>query len=187
MVSRARRNRRGSAAVSAEPRFLVIGRITKPHGVRGEVRVAVHTDVPERFTWLEQVYVSADEWDDAPQLHSVESVRSHGEVVLLKLVGCDDRESADALRGHWLQVPIDEAVPLNDGEVYLFQLLGLAVESESGEQLGTVTDLIETGSNLVFVVTGPDSELLLPDIDQVILALDVAAKRMKVRLLPGLR
>ena len=92
--------------------------------------------------------------DDAPQLHSVESVRSHGEVVLLKLVGCDDRESADALRGHWLQVPIDEAVPLNDGEVYLFQLLGLAVESESGEQLGTVTELIETGSNLVLSSPG---------------------------------
>lgn len=186
-MSRARRNRRGSAALSAEPRFLVIGRITKPHGVRGEVRVVVYTDFPERFTWLEQVYVSADEWDDAPLQRSVENVRFSKDIVLLKLADCDDRESADALRGQWLQVPVAEAVPLDDGDVYLFQLLGLAVESDSGEQLGTVTDLIETGSNLVYIVTGSDGELLIPDIAEVVVELDVAARRMVVNLLPGLR
>jgi 16S rRNA processing protein RimM len=166
---------------------LVIGRITKPHGVQGEVRVAVHTDLPERFMWLEQVYVSAEEDDDAPEAVTVEGVRFNGQIILLKLAGSDNRDSADTLRGQWLQIPVAEAIPLEDGEYYLYQLIGLSVETEQGESLGTVTDLIETGANLVFVVNGSSGELLLPDIDEVVVSIDVDAKRMIVRLLPGLR
>ena len=172
---------------TAEPRFLVIGRITKPHGVRGEMRVVVYTDVPERFHWLETVYLSADEWDNDPQRVVVESVRPNGDLFIIALEGYDTRESVDPLRGMWLQIPVSEAAPLEDGEVYLYQMIGLAVESDTGEQLGKVTDVIETGANFVYVVKGDDGELLIPDIPEVVLSVDVAAKRMQVHLLPGLR
>jgi 16S rRNA processing protein RimM len=172
---------------TAEPRFLVIGRITKPHGVRGEMRVVVYTDVPERFEWLETVYLSADEWDDDPLRVVVESVRPHGDLFIIALESYDTRESVDPLRGMWLQVPVAEAVPLEEGEVYLYQLIGLAVESDTGEQLGNVTDVIETGANFVFVINGADGELLIPDIAEVVLSVDVVEKRMIVHLLPGLR
>ncbi|MCA9959461.1 MAG: hypothetical protein KC443_10530, partial [Anaerolineales bacterium] len=80
---------RGSADNSAEPRFLVIGQVLKPHGVRGEMRVIPHTDTPERFEWLETVYIG----ESNPQQVAVESVRFHKNWILLKLVGYDDRDA----------------------------------------------------------------------------------------------
>ena len=76
---------RGLAESSAEPRFLVIGQVVKPHGIRGEVRVSVYTDLPERFNWLEQVYIGANN----PQPVQVEGVRFHKGLALLKLAGYD--------------------------------------------------------------------------------------------------
>jgi 16S rRNA processing protein RimM len=182
--------RRGLAGSSDErpvkPRFLVIGRITKPHGVRGEVRVALYTDVPERFGWLEAAYLSADEWDDDLSPTGVEYARLHGDVVLLKLAGYDDREAAQALRNLWVQVPVDEAVPLEEGEYYLFQLLGLDVVETAGEPLGKVVDILETGAHNVLVVKGERGEVLLPDIPDVIQTIDFDANQITVTLLPGL-
>ena len=172
----------GSVEPSAEPSFLIIGRIQKPHSVRGEVKVMPHTDFPERFTWLETVYVGDD-----PMPVAVESVRFHGDVVLLKLVGYDSREAAQALRGQWLQVPESEAVPLEEGEYYLYQLEGLQVFSDEGEALGELVQVMETGANNVFVVRGESGELLLPDTDEVVQEIDFENGRMIVHLLAGLR
>ncbi len=172
----------GSTEESVEPRFLIIGRVTKPHGVRGDVRVTPHTDLPERFTWLETVYVGERD----PQPVAVEGVRFHGDVILLKLAGYDGRNAADALRGQWLQVPESEALPLADGEYYLYQLEGLAVFTDEGDHLGELTQVIETGANHVFVVRDHAKEILLPDTDEVILEIDFENGRMTVHLIPGL-
>ncbi len=172
----------GSAENSVEPRFLVIGRITKPHGVHGDVRVMPHTDLPERFTWLETVYVGETELRPV----AVEGVRFHGEVILLKLAGYDGREAAGVLRGEWLLVPESEAIPLEEGEYYLYQLEGLAVFTDDGEHLGELTQVIETGANNVFVVKGQKGEALLPDTDEVVQEIDFENGRMTVHLLPGL-
>ncbi|MGD8855231.1 MAG: ribosome maturation factor RimM [Chloroflexota bacterium] len=173
---------RGSADPSAEPRFLVIGRILKPHGVRGEVRVEIHTDLPERFTWLESVYVGKED----PRLVAVEGVRFHKEWALLKLAGYDDRETAATLRSEWLQVPEEESIPLEEGEYFLYQLAGLQVHTEAGLYLGDIRQVLETGANNVFVVKGPLGEILIPDIGEVVLKIDFQAKRMLIRPLEGL-
>lgn len=162
--------------------FIVIGEITKPHGVRGEVRVKPHTDEPERFTWLEQVYVG----ESAQRLMLVEKARVHQNTVLLKLTAVNDRTEAEALRGEWLMVPEEEALPLEEGEYFLFQLKGLAVSTVEGELLGTLVSVIETGANHVFVVQGDQGELLLPDIEEVVQDIDFENGRMVVKLLPGL-
>jgi 16S rRNA processing protein RimM len=182
-TSRQEKNeQRGLVESSAEPRFLVIGEVMKPHGVRGEVRVLPHTDLPERFTWLKTVYLG----EKNPRPVVVEAARLHQNLILLKLAGYDDRDAADSLRGEWLQVPESEAIPLEEGEYFLYQLVGLAVFSDEGEHLGELTRVLETGANNVFVVTGADREILLPDIDDVILAIDFDNGRMTVHLLPGL-
>lgn len=168
---------------SAEPRFLVIGQIGKPHGIRGEIRVVTHTDLPERFSWLEEIYVGETD----PILVAVEKVRFHKNWVLLKLAGYDDRDAAATLRGQLLKVDMDQAIPLEEGEYYLYQLDGLQVLSDQGEDLGTVIEVIETGANNVFVVRGPHGELLLPDIEEVVLDIDFDEGKMRVHLLPGLR
>ena len=77
-------------------------------------------------------------------------------------------------------------MPLEEGEYFLFQLVGLAVFSDEGQELGRLTQVLETGANNVFVVAGVDGEILLPDIDDVILDIDFANGRMTVHLLPGL-
>ncbi len=173
---------RGSVEGSTEPRFLVIGQVLKPHGVRGEVRVNPFTELPERFNWLDVVYLG----EVAPKPVAVESVRFHKGLILLKLAGYDDRDAVQALRGVWLQVPEEEAIPLEDGEYYLYQLIDLAVFTEDGQQLGILVDIIETGANNVFVVQGEEGEQLLPDIDEVVQDIDFENGRLIVRLLPGL-
>jgi 16S rRNA processing protein RimM len=174
---------KGSVEPSAEPSFLIIGRIQKPHSVRGEVRVMPYTDSPERFTWLETVYVG----DEDPLPVAVESVRFHGDIILLKLAGYDSREAAQSLRGQWLQVPESEAAPLEEGEYYLYQLEGLQVFTDEGEELGELVQVMETGANNVFVVRGESGELLLPDTNEVVVEIDFENGRMIVHLLPGLR
>ena len=168
--------------VTAETEFIVIGQITKPHGVRGEVRVKPHTDEPTRFNWLEQVYVG----ESSRRLMAVEKARVHQGMILLKLTAVNDRTAAEALRGEWLMVPEAEALPLAEGEYYLFQLEGLAVFTVEGEALGTLTRVIETGANNVFEVQGEQGELLLPDIADVVQEIDFENGRMTVTLLPGL-
>jgi len=173
---------RGSEEKSVEPRFLVIGQIGKAHGVRGEVRVTPHTDSPERFTWLETVYIGEPD----PQPVAVESARLHKNFVLLKLAGYESREQVERLRGQWLQVPEEEAIPLEEGEYFLYQLIGLQVFQDTGHFLGELVDVIETAANHVFVVQTGTQQLLLPDTEEVVLAIDFEDGRMTVHLLPGL-
>jgi 16S rRNA processing protein RimM len=173
---------RGWAELAAEPRFLVIGRVLRPHGVRGEFVVQVETDLPERFEWLKEIFLD----DRLARPFGVESARFHHGSVILKLAGIDDREHAMALRGRSLMIPESEGLPLAEGEYYLYQAIGLAVTTDDGVPLGEIAQILETGANNVFVVKGPRGEILLPDTDDVVLEIDFAARNMTVHLLPGL-
>lgn len=179
------KNERGSD--SSEPRFLIIGRIRKPHGVRGELKVSVLSDMPERFTWLETVVVTRKEHDDPnPLLLVVESVRFHQGDALIWFEGIRSREAAGQLRNRWVKVPMSEALPLGDGEYYAHQAVGWQVVTTTGEPLGTVSGLIETGANDVFVIETDEGELLLPDIPDVIKTIDPKVGQLIVELMDGL-
>ena len=168
-----------------EPRYLVVGRVLRPHGIRGEVRVEVLTAYPERLPQHTEFYLAAPDTPQVARRYPVEGLRWHREVLLVKLGGCDSRNDAEDLRGMLVEIPIEKAVPLEEGEFYLFQVIGVAVETEDGDSLGYVVDVLETGANDVYVVRGPYGEVLLPDIEEVILSLDVDERKMVVRLLPG--
>ncbi|MFN2117109.1 MAG: ribosome maturation factor RimM [Candidatus Promineifilaceae bacterium] len=175
-------DRRGSEE-NSEPRFLVVGEVAKPHGVRGEVVVIPHTDLPERFTWLDEIYVG----ESNPVPVALEGIRFHKGRPLLKLAGYNNRDEAEALRGQLLLVPEDQAIPLEDGEYFLYELIGLLVETAAGENLGTLTEVIKTGANNVFVVRGAQQDdILIPDIPEVVLEIDFDNQRMVVDPLPGL-
>jgi 16S rRNA processing protein RimM len=173
---------RGSVNEPTEPRFLVIGRILKPHGVRGEMRVDIISELPERFTWLDEVYIGQDN----PIRKTVESIRFHKSWALLKLAGCDDRNSVDLLRSQLVQIPESEGLPLQEGEYYLYQLIGMKVNTEDHEYLGEISEVLETKANNVFVVKATDAEILLPDIADVIRDIDFESGVVTVRLMPGL-
>jgi 16S rRNA processing protein RimM len=158
----------------------------RPHGIRGELRVGILTNYPERLGQYAYFYLASPDLPEIARRYPVEKLRRHKRVLLLKLGGCDDRNAADELRGQLVQIPIEEAVPLEEGEYYYFQLIGVRVEAESGESLGQVVDVLETGANDVYVVRGPQGEVLLPAVKDVVLKLDLEAKQMVVNLLPGM-
>jgi 16S rRNA processing protein RimM len=161
---------------------LAVGRITRPHGVHGEVRVELMTDVPERFEWLDAVYVG----EKNPWRTPIESVRYHQGVVLLRLAGYPTRDEAEALRGQLLQVLESEAVPLAEDEYFLYQLQGLSVFTEKGTFIGRLSEVLETGANNVFVVDGDRGQHLLPDVPDVIKDIDIENGRITIQPMPGL-
>ena len=173
-------------ARTPEPRYLTVGQVLRPHGIRGELRVRIVTDSPERLGQHTHFYLARPDSPEKTERHLVAKWRLHKETLLLKLAGYDDRDRAEELRGMLVQIPIEEAVPLEDGEYYHFQLIGVRVETEDGEPLGQVTELIDTGANDVYVVRGPRGELLLPAIENVILKLDLDSNLMVIRPLPGM-
>jgi 16S rRNA processing protein RimM len=178
---------RGSGGGSnPEPSFVVVGQVRKPHGIRGEVRVEILTDYPERIVQRDHLYLAHAHSPDEVDKYPLEAVRPHKGILLIKLEGVDDRDAAEELRGMLVQVPFEEAVPLEEGEYYYFQLIGMDVETESGEWLGRVADVVEAGAHDVYLVRGPRGEVLLPAVEDVILELDIEAEKMVVHLLPGM-
>ncbi len=165
-----------------EPRYLAVGRVLRPHGVRGELRVATLTDYPERVLQLRQVYLGPEH-----QSYAVRAARLHQDGFLLLLEGCSDRASAETLRGLVVEISVADAVPLEEGEYYHFQLLGVRVETEAGAYLGEIVDVFTVpGTNDVYVVHGPQGEVLLPAIHDVVVMMDLEARRLVIRPLPGL-
>jgi 16S rRNA processing protein RimM len=169
-----------------EPSHIIVGRVRRPHGIRGEVRVEILTDYPERLVQRDSLYLAHPQSPDNVERYPLESVRPHKGILLIKLGGCDDRDAAEELRGMLVQIPLEEAVPLEEGEYYYFQLMGMDVETEAGEWLGRVADVVEGGAHDVYIIHGPRGEILLPAIEDVILELDIEREKMVVHLLPGM-
>lgn len=169
------------------PPFLALGEILRPHGVRGELRVRLLTDYPERIAKLEQVFLAPSVESPVPTPYFVQGMRMNPPYGLVKLVGIDDRDAAERLRGLMMLVDFAHAVPLEEGEFYLFQIIGAQVVTEEGELLGTLTEVLETGANDVYLVKSQRyGEVLIPVIDSTIVKTDIAARTVTVRLLDGL-
>jgi 16S rRNA processing protein RimM len=161
--------------------------VRRPHGVRGEVRLDLLTDYPERVVTLANVYLASDVDGSDAAAYAVEGARRHQGELLLLLAGITDRDQAGLLRDKWVLVAMQDAVPLEDGEFYLFQLVGLEVVTDDGETLGLLQDVIETGANDVYVVSGGErGEVLIPAIPSVVQTVDLEARRVTVVLPAGL-
>jgi 16S rRNA processing protein RimM len=154
---------------------MVIGTVVGTFGVRGELKVELHTDFPDRYTGLTTVYVGPRR---VP--HAVVAARKHGGRVLLRLAGVDAPEQADALRGRELAVPRAEAVPLPEGYYYLDDLVGVEVSTADGRALGSISEVLRTGSNDVYVVGTGGKALLVPAIRDAVRDLDLATRRLIV-------
>jgi len=167
-----------------KPHYLIIGRVLKPWGYRGEIKVKILTDFPERFASLRTVYLG----DDAKPF-SVERARLHGgNAALLKLAGIDSPEADAKLREQLVQVAIEDAVKLPEGKVYLYQLIGLRVRATDGQLLGEITDVLDTGANDVYVAQSDDGtrEILLPAIPDVVKEISLERGEIVVELIEGL-
>lgn len=167
---------------SGEPMYLAVGFLRRPHGLRGELLMDVLTDFPERLKPGTSLYLG-DEYTPA----TVATVRSHNKGLLIHFSGLDSPEVAANYRNTWVFVRADDRPPLPEGEYYFHQLLGLRVETDAGQYLGQIAEIIETGANDVFVVRQDGfKDVLIPMIDSVVLEVDLAAGLMRVHPLPGL-
>jgi 16S rRNA processing protein RimM len=162
-----------------DPRFIPIGRVVAPWGIRGEVKVEVLTDFPDRFSCGEILYLQG-------RAVTIKSSRYRGNTVILKLDTIDNRNAAELIRGASLEVPSTELKPLPKGEYYRFQLLGLEVQNTEGKLLGQVSDVIQTGSNDVYEISSDTGKFLIPATDEVIKLIDLDKRRMVIELLKGL-
>lgn len=158
---------------------LRIGKIGKTHGIHGELRINSLTDFPERFAGMTQVYVN-----DA--LMDIKTVRYQNDTVLMSFKGFDTREAAAALTGRYLLVNREDAVELEEGEYYTIDIIGLEVyDKETGNHLGTVTDVLSTGSNDVYVTKPIEKgrqDILIPALKSVVSEINIAEGIMVVTL-----
>jgi len=161
--------------------FLAVGRIIGVHGVRGEIKVKQLTDFPERFARGALLFVEGETFQ-----REVVSARPHKGALLIKLSGMNDRNAAEILRGKYLFVAREDAMPLAEDEYYEDELVGLMVETMEGELLGELVEIMWTGANEVYIVQGPQGEVLIPAIADVVQEVDLDAGIMRVILLPGL-
>lgn len=162
--------------------YLVVGEILKPWGFRGELKIKIISDYPGRLLKHKTLYVGPQ-----ARAYQVERARLHSGYALVKFAGYDTDTSVAKLRGELVQIPEQAAAKLKKGQYFHHQIIGLTVIRAPGETLGTISEILETGANDVYVVKTPaDKELLLPALKSVIKKIDLDTQTMTVELLPGL-
>lgn len=130
--------------------FFEIGRIVKPQGVHGEVKLETYTDDTQRFYDLDFVYLKQGSgFEKIP----VQKARVDRNAAYLKLEGIEDRNKAEEMRGQYVYIDRDNAAPLAEGAFYIRDLMGLEVKKDDGEVLGTLTDILQTGAADIYVVS----------------------------------
>ena len=165
--------------MSREP-TVAVGKITRAHGVKGEVAVLVLSEVPERFDTGAELFL-----EDGRSL-VIEATREDRGRLLVTFAGVTDRSAAEPLLGRFLVVPESTLLQLPDGSWWPFQLEGCSVSTDTGRPLGVLTNVVPNPANDIWVVVAAGGETLVPALKDVIVSVDVAAKRIVVREIRGL-
>jgi 16S rRNA processing protein RimM len=162
--------------------MVVMGRIVAPYGILGWLKVQPETAEVDGLLNYPSWWIGREEglqkhpWQEV----KVESGRVHGNTLLIKLAGINDRTAAFAFKGRHVAIPRDALPPLEENEFYHADLIGLRVLNQQQEDFGLVTDVLQTGANDVLVVKRGERERLIPFIDQTVLQVDMAQKLIMV-------
>ena len=158
--------------------YVAVGRVIGAWGVRGELKIEPLAP--------ESALDTGHTVSIAGRHYTIERSDRSGRFVRLKIRGVDAREEAQLLRGAYLQAPEDDLKPLPEGEYYRFQLVGLVAHSVDGRELGQVVEVLSTPENDVYVVKGPDGEVLIPAVDDVVQDIDLTKGTISIEIIPGL-
>jgi 16S rRNA processing protein RimM len=163
--------------------WATIGKIVAFFGIHGELKVLSLSDVPGRFVQLEAVYLRP-----GYARYAIERVRPYkGGMLVLKLGGIDDANAAEALRNHELCIPLDQLAGLPPDSYYQHDIIGLHVSTLNGREVGTITDILVTGGNDVYVIKPASGrEVLIPAIKDVVKQVDLLRRSMYIDPMPGL-
>ena len=159
-----------------------MGRITRAHGVKGEVVVQPLSEVASRFDSGSRLFLQEDE----PDPLTVAGARAHRGRLLVTFEGVGDREKAERLAGSFLFVPSESAPQLPEGEFWTHQLVGCDVVTDRGRALGAIREIIHTSANDVWVTQSNEGETLIPALKDIVKHVDLSVRRVIVREVSGL-
>ena len=163
--------------------FILLGKVTKPHGIRGEVKVYPFSGQPENFLHYREVFFALrEEGERIP--YTVEKCRVQGNQVLLQLKGCSTRSEAEELVGRQVWLDSQDLPELEKDEYYWHDFVGKRVITEDGNELGKVTGILETGAHDILAVNDQNNEYLIPVIDTFLISYD--DNEVVLKLPPGL-
>jgi 16S rRNA processing protein RimM len=162
---------------------IAVGRVTKPHGIRGEVIVVPTGGIPERLRSLCEVFL---ERPGGRATLTIERVRTRRGHAIVKFAGIEDRSAAEEAVGSSVSIPLEELPALAPGTFYVHDIIGLRVESESGEPLGEIVDVASGAGNDLYVLRRGEREHLIPAASEIVREIDLAARKMVIRVLDGL-
>ena len=168
------------------PERLVVGRVLRPHGVRGEVTVQVLSDAPDRFAPGAELAAGDPDGPGPLRPVVVRAARLHQGRLLVSLEGVEDRDAAERLRGAWLSIPVADARPLEAGEFWPHQLVGLAVVDRQGRQRGRVADVVPGAAHDLLAVELPGGASALVPAVAALVTVELEAGRVLVDAVPGL-
>ncbi len=164
--------------------LVAVAKLVKARGLRGELVADILTDFPERFEALQKVSVVKPNGETSEL--EIEKFWFQKNRIVLKFAGFDSIEAAENLRDCEICIAEDEAVELEADEFFDWQLEGCAVETASGEQIGTVREVMRTGGTEILVVAGEQKEYLIPFAEAICTAVDIENKLIKVDAPEGL-
>ncbi|MCH7760952.1 16S rRNA processing protein RimM [candidate division TA06 bacterium] len=162
--------------------LIAIGMITKVHGTEGEVLVHPYTDELPSLLELNQVYLKGEEGRKVEVLQ----IRNDRRGVLLKLRGVEERETAQKMVGKTLGVERKDLPPLPSEIYFTFEVIGLKVVTESGENLGEIADVLKFPAQDVYLVKDGVKETLIPAIDTIVKKIDLEDRKMVISPMEGL-
>ncbi len=169
---------------SNSDKLVAIGRVIKARGIRGELKVKLLSDFPERFKELRCVKLELKNGEI--KSFKIEKTRIAGHFVIVKLNGIENRDTAETLRGLYLSVPMDEAVPLEKNSFYIFELENMEVFESDGRKIGSVIGVEQYPANDVLVVGTETEDLMIPAVKEFVKKIDVDKRQIIVGLPEGL-
>lgn len=153
--------------------FLTVGKIINTHGIRGEVKIKPTTDDVNRFKSLKEAYINEKEI-------FISGCKFQPGKVILKIEGIDSIEEAEKLKNKLIKVKREKAVQLPEDTYFAVDIIGCEVYEETGNKIGTVDDIIYTGSNDVYWVKG-ENEVLIPALKDIVLEIDINNKKIIIK------
>lgn len=164
--------------------YLIIGQLINTHGVKGELKATALTDDPQRFKKLKWVYIDRN---GNLEKHNIDNIKFFKQFVILKFKDIDTIEEAEKLKGLYLKIDRANAVKLPKDSFFISDIIGLQVYDENNTQLGVLKDVIQTGSNDVYVVSDQENkEILIPALKSVVREVSIDKGRISVILPKGL-
>lgn len=168
-----------------KPNSLIVGKITKPHGIKGELVIFPLSDSKQRFLKGKRLSL------DTGKSLTLENIRHYKNSLVIKFKDISSRQEAEKLRNKYLEIPLSEAETLPEGSYWHHEIIGLDVFTKDGENLGRIEEILTTGAHDVYVVksrSGPKGkkEILIPAVKEIIKEVKLGEKRIIINPIPGL-